>query len=101
MPAAINLFHVSDLHFGAEDRAALDWFADEVARHRPDGVICTGDLTMRGRAHEFAAACGDRFWVESIMIAETCNYLDPMRQAEKVSFGLISFQSKNGLANLR
>ena len=52
----LRLFHVSDLHFGAEDRAALDWFAAEVAAHRPDAVICTGDLTMRGRAREFAVA---------------------------------------------
>ena len=50
------LFHVSDLHFGNEDRAALDWFADEVSRDRPEAVICTGDLTMRGSAREFAAA---------------------------------------------
>jgi hypothetical protein len=50
------LFHVSDLHFGLEDRRALDWFAAEVARVRPAAVICTGDLTMRGRASEFAAA---------------------------------------------
>mgnify|MGYP001025342296 FL=1 len=50
------LFHVSDLHFGYEDRAALDWFAAEVARERPEAVICTGDLTMRGSAREFAAA---------------------------------------------
>ena len=50
------LFHVSDLHFGLEDRAALDWFAREVAQHRPAAVLCTGDLTMRGRAREFAAA---------------------------------------------
>jgi len=50
------LFHASDLHFGYEDRAALDWFADEVARDRPEAVICTGDLTMRGSAREFAAA---------------------------------------------
>ena len=50
------LFHVSDLHFGLEDRGALDWFAAEVARVRPAAVICTGDLTMRGRASEFAAA---------------------------------------------
>jgi 3',5'-cyclic AMP phosphodiesterase CpdA len=54
--APIRLFHISDLHFGAEDRAALDWFAGEVARHRPDAVICTGDLTMRARSREFAAA---------------------------------------------
>lgn len=51
-----RLFHVSDLHFGAEDRAALDWFAGVVAAERPDALIVTGDLTMRARAHEFAAA---------------------------------------------
>jgi 3',5'-cyclic AMP phosphodiesterase CpdA len=50
------LFHVSDLHFGDEDRAALDWFAQAVASEAPAGVICTGDLTMRGSAREFAAA---------------------------------------------
>lgn len=50
------LFHVSDLHFGNEDRAALDWFAQEVARDRPEAIICTGDLTMRGSAREYAAA---------------------------------------------
>jgi 3',5'-cyclic AMP phosphodiesterase CpdA len=52
----VTLFHVSDLHFGQEDRTALDWFAGEVARKRPDAVICTGDLTMRARTREFAAA---------------------------------------------
>lgn len=50
------LFHISDLHFGAADHDALDWLAREVAEQRPDGVICTGDLTMRGTAKEFAAA---------------------------------------------
>jgi 3',5'-cyclic AMP phosphodiesterase CpdA len=50
------LFHVSDLHFGDEDREALDWFAAEVAGELPAGVICTGDLTMRGSARQFAAA---------------------------------------------
>ncbi|WP_033925077.1 metallophosphoesterase family protein [Sphingomonas sp. 35-24ZXX] len=50
------LFHASDLHFGAEDSAALAWFAQEVEQHRPDAVIITGDLTMRARSAEFAAA---------------------------------------------
>jgi 3',5'-cyclic AMP phosphodiesterase CpdA len=54
--ATITLFHVSDLHFGAEDRAALDWFAGRVTDEKPHAVVCTGDLTMRGRRREFAAA---------------------------------------------
>lgn len=52
----IRLFHVSDIHFGAEDRAALDWFAAQVAHEAPDAVIVTGDLTMRARQREFDAA---------------------------------------------
>jgi 3',5'-cyclic AMP phosphodiesterase CpdA len=52
----IRLFHVSDIHFGAEDRAALDWFAARVAAEAPDAIVMTGDLTMRARSDEFAAA---------------------------------------------
>lgn len=52
----IRIFHVSDLHFGAADEAALDWFAALVAAERPDAVAVTGDLTMRARRAEFAAA---------------------------------------------
>lgn len=52
----MRLFHVSDLHFGRADEAALDWFAAAVARERPDAVIITGDLTMRARSTEYAAA---------------------------------------------
>jgi 3',5'-cyclic AMP phosphodiesterase CpdA len=50
------LFHASDLHFGAEDSAALAWFAQAVTDAQPDAVIITGDLTMRARSAEFAAA---------------------------------------------
>ncbi len=56
MSQPVRLFHVSDIHFGHEDRAAIDWFAGEVAQVRPDHIICTGDLTMRGNAREFEAA---------------------------------------------
>jgi len=59
----IRLFHASDVHFGAEDRAALDWFAATVRDERPDAVVVTGDLTMRARAREFAAAAA---WLESL-----------------------------------
>lgn len=58
-----RLFHVSDVHFGAEDKAAVDWFADTVRAERPDAVIVTGDLTMRARHHEFEAAAR---WLEGL-----------------------------------
>ena len=51
------LFHVSDLHFGTEDRTALAWFADAVATDKPDAVVMTGDLTASARRREFTAAC--------------------------------------------
>ncbi|WP_431469852.1 metallophosphoesterase family protein [Sphingosinithalassobacter sp. LHW66-3] len=59
----IRLFHVSDIHFGAEDREALDWFAARTREEQPDAVIVTGDLTMRARSHEFAAAAE---WLRSL-----------------------------------
>ena len=51
----IRLFHVSDVHFGREDKAAVEWFSALVHMERPDAVIMTGDLTMRARHHEFLA----------------------------------------------
>lgn len=62
------LFHVSDVHFGAEDPVALDWFQRAVAEHRPDAVVMTGDLTMRARRHEFAAALR---WFEGLGVPVT------------------------------
>jgi 3',5'-cyclic AMP phosphodiesterase CpdA len=59
----VRIFHASDIHFGAEDRVALDWFADAVRAERPDAVAITGDLTMRARHREFAAACD---WILSL-----------------------------------
>jgi 3',5'-cyclic AMP phosphodiesterase CpdA len=52
----IRLFHVSDLHFGREDKGALAWFKAAVETERPDAVVCTGDLTQRAKKEEFAAA---------------------------------------------
>ena len=59
----IRLFHVSDIHFGAEDKAALAWFAASVRDEQPDAIIVTGDLTMRARHHEFEAAAR---WLEKL-----------------------------------
>lgn len=57
MTAPTTLFHISDLHFGLEDRRALGWVADAIAREAPAAVAVTGDLTMRARHREFIAAC--------------------------------------------
>jgi len=59
----IRLFHISDLHFGLEDRRALDWLVQAVRDEAPDGVVVTGDFTMRARPAEFAAAA---LWIETL-----------------------------------
>lgn len=51
-----RLFHISDVHFGVEDAAALDAVARAVAEEQPDAVVCTGDLTQRAKHSEYAAA---------------------------------------------
>jgi len=63
-----RLFHVSDVHFGREDVAAVEWFSSVVRDERPDAVVCTGDLTMRARAREFAAA---QAWLGSFGVPVT------------------------------
>jgi len=63
-----RLFHVSDLHFGREDQAAVRWFADLVRAEKPDAVVCTGDLTMRARKTEFAAASD---WLKALGVPVT------------------------------
>ncbi len=59
----IRLFHVSDVHFGREDKAAIAWFDALVASERPDAVVMTGDLTMRARRREFDAGIE---WLRSL-----------------------------------
>lgn len=66
MPA--RLFHISDIHFGLEDRTALDWVTDCVRREAPDAVAITGDLTMRARRREFAAAAR---WIRALDVPVT------------------------------
>ncbi|WP_156679878.1 metallophosphoesterase family protein [Sphingomonas profundi] len=63
-----RLFHVSDLHFGREDEQAIAWFTARVAEEKPDAVIITGDLTMRARSHEYAAAAA---WLASLGVPVT------------------------------
>jgi 3',5'-cyclic AMP phosphodiesterase CpdA len=64
----IRLFHVSDVHFGREDEAAVKWFDALVRAERPDAVIMTGDLTMRARRHEFVAGLE---WLQGLGVPVT------------------------------
>jgi len=63
MADPIVLFHLSDIHFGLEDRKALAWVEQCIARERPRAVAITGDLTMRARHREFSAATQ---WITAI-----------------------------------
>ena len=58
-----RFFHVSDVHFGVEDRAALDAVSRAVREEQPDALICTGDITQRAKHSEYAAAAE---WFESL-----------------------------------
>lgn len=57
------VIHVSDIHFGAEDRAALDVVHDHVQRLNPSALLVAGDITQNGIRREFAAA---RTWFDSL-----------------------------------
>lgn len=81
----VRLFHVSDIHFGAEDCEAIDWFAARVRDEQPDAVVMTGDLTMRARSREFAAAAE---WLGSLGVPVTVEvgnhdltYFNPFERA--------------------
>ena len=57
------LFHLSDIHFGLEDRDALAWVERCIEAEQPTAICITGDLTMRARRREFAAACR---WISAL-----------------------------------
>lgn len=54
-----TILHVSDVHFGAEDPRALEWFATAACAQgpdAPDAIVCTGDLTQRATHRQYARA---------------------------------------------
>lgn len=77
-PDAVKLIHISDVHFGREDRAALEQVADFTSRVKPDAVVLAGDITQKGRRSEFEAA---REWLWSLkfpVIAAPGNHDTPL-----------------------
>lgn len=63
-----RLFHLSDIHFGLEDREALAWVEREIAAKRPHAVAITGDHTMRARHREWNAATA---WITALDVPVT------------------------------
>ena len=51
-----TIAHISDLHFGREDKSILPVLAAALTTAKPDVVVVSGDLTQRARSAEFAAA---------------------------------------------
>jgi 3',5'-cyclic AMP phosphodiesterase CpdA len=74
---SVRLVHISDIHFGLEDAAAVA-AALTVARDlAPDLTVVTGDLTLNGKPAEFLAA---RAWLDRLprpMLATPGNHDTP------------------------
>jgi len=51
-----RLIHLSDIHFGAEVRPAVEAAVAYVQAAPPDMIVVTGDLTLNGLPKEFRAA---------------------------------------------
>src|SRR3954447_6005325 len=51
-----RLAHLSDLHFGRVDPAAVEGLARSLEAARPDLVVVSGDFTQSARTEEFIAA---------------------------------------------
>ena len=67
---AVRLVHISDLHFGASDPAALECLAAALNESNADALVVTGDITQAGREREYleAAAYFQRFTVPFMTI---------------------------------
>jgi len=51
-----RLLHITDIHFGGEDTAAVEAAAAYALADPPDLIVITGDITLDGKPHEFEAA---------------------------------------------
>ena len=51
-----RIAHISDLHFGRINEIVVKALLVDLERLAPDFIVVSGDLTQRGRRHEFSAA---------------------------------------------
>lgn len=105
----LRLFHLSDIHFGLEDTAALAWAERCIAQEAPAAVAITGDLTMRARHGEFARAAA---WIGGLRAPVTVGignhdmpyfnlaerFIDPCRRFRAMQARIGSGAGLDGLA---
>jgi 3',5'-cyclic AMP phosphodiesterase CpdA len=60
---SVRLIHLSDIHFGCENTAAVAATRDYILAHPADLVVVTGDITQAGARCEFRAA---RAWLSTL-----------------------------------
>ena len=74
---SLRLVHLSDTHFGFEDKDAVEAALTMARELAPDLTLVTGDLTLAGRPAEFLAA---RAWLDRLprpMLATPGNHDTP------------------------
>jgi len=84
-PAPVVIAHLSDLHFGAHDQAAVDSLVEDVAAARPTVTVVTGDLTQRARSHEFAAAVAFLGRLPTPVVVVLGNHDVPLDRLQRVT----------------
>jgi 3',5'-cyclic AMP phosphodiesterase CpdA len=52
----MRILHITDVHFGCEDEAAVEAATRMAVDDPPDLIVVTGDITLDGRPREFEAA---------------------------------------------
>jgi 3',5'-cyclic AMP phosphodiesterase CpdA len=59
----VEIVHITDPHFGCANLEAIRAATRYVAEHKPQLVICTGDISTIGLASELEAACA---WMRAL-----------------------------------
>ena len=74
----VKIAHLSDLHFGRTDEAALTALSDALQAAEPDLIVVTGDLTQSGRRKEFAEAAAFLSQLDGPVLAVPGNHDAPV-----------------------
>ncbi len=65
----MKIAHFADLHFGCEDRNALEAASSLVREMKVNAIVVAGDLTQRGKREEFEAA---QDWLSRFSVPILC-----------------------------